>query len=83
MRDKCYNDYRTESLLAFYTLIGLEAVDHVKMPFGLDLPVGATHGVGNVIVADGVKVLAVPLWRNYLAGFILLGIAPCTAMVPI
>jgi len=30
---------------------------------------------------DGVKMLAVPLWRSYLAGCILLGVAPCTAMV--
>ena len=30
---------------------------------------------------DGVKMLQVPLWRSYLAGCILLGIAPCTAMV--
>jgi len=66
---------------AFYTLIGPEAVDHVKMPFGLDLPVGAVHGAGKVIMANGVKVLEVPLWRSYLAGCILLGIAPCTAMV--
>jgi len=29
---------------AFYGLIGPEAVDHVKMPFGLDLPVGAAYG---------------------------------------
>jgi len=28
-----------------------------------------------------VKMLEVPLWRSYLAGCILLGIAPCTAMV--
>jgi ACR3 family arsenite transporter len=66
---------------AFYTLIGPEAVDHVKMPFGLDLPVGAAYGAGKVIMANGVKVLEVPLWRSYLAGCILLGIAPCTAMV--
>jgi ACR3 family arsenite transporter len=66
---------------AFYGLIGPEAVDHVKMPFGLDLPVGAAHGAGKVIMANGVKVLEVPLWRSYLAGCILLGIAPCTAMV--
>jgi ACR3 family arsenite transporter len=66
---------------AFYALIGPEAVDHVKMPFGLDLPVGATYGAGKVIMANGVKVLVVPLWRSYLAGCILLGIAPCTAMV--
>jgi ACR3 family arsenite transporter len=30
---------------------------------------------------NGVKMLEVPLWRSYLAGCILLGIAPCTAMV--
>jgi len=66
---------------AFYGLIGPEAVDHVKMPFGLDLPVGAVYGSGKVILADGMKVLEVPLWRSYLAGCILLGIAPCTAMV--
>ena len=65
----------------FYNFIGAEAVDLVKMPFGLDLPVGATHGAGTVVMADGVKMLEVPLWRSYLAGCILLGIAPCTAMV--
>jgi ACR3 family arsenite transporter len=65
----------------FHSLIGPEAVDHVKMPFGLDLPVGAAYGAGKVIMANGVKVLEVPLWRSYLAGCILLGIAPCTAMV--
>jgi ACR3 family arsenite transporter len=65
----------------FRGLIGAEATDLVKMPFGLDLPVGATHGVGTVVLADGVKMLQVPLWRSYLAGCILLGIAPCTAMV--
>lgn len=65
----------------FYGLIGPEAVDHVKMPFGLDLPVGATHGAGHVVLVDGIKMLEVPLWRSYLAGCILLGIAPCTAMV--
>jgi len=65
----------------FYGLIGPEAVDLVKMPFGLDLEVGATYGVGQVIEVEGVKMLQVPLWRSYLAGCILLGIAPCTAMV--
>jgi ACR3 family arsenite transporter len=66
---------------AFLALIGPEAVDYVKMPLGLDLPVGATHGVGKVVLVNGAKVLEVPLWRSYLAGCILLGIAPCTAMV--
>lgn len=65
----------------FHGLIGTEAVDLVKMPFGLDLPEGASYGAGTVIVQDGVKMLEVPLWRSYLAGCILLGIAPCTAMV--
>jgi len=65
----------------FHGLIGPDAIDLVKMPFGLDLPVGATYGVGTVIEVEGVKVLQVPLWRSYLAGCILLGIAPCTAMV--
>jgi ACR3 family arsenite transporter len=65
----------------FRSLIGTEALDLVKTPFGLDLDVGAKYGVGTVIVNDGVKMLEVPLWRSYLAGCILLGIAPCTAMV--
>lgn len=61
--------------------IGVDATDLVKMPFGLDLPVGTQHGAGIVVLQDGVKMLQVPLWRSYLAGCILLGIAPCTAMV--
>jgi ACR3 family arsenite transporter len=66
---------------AFLAFIGPDAMDLVKMPLGLDLPVGGTHGVGQVVLVDGVKMLQVPLWRSYLAGCILLGIAPCTAMV--
>jgi ACR3 family arsenite transporter len=65
----------------FRGLIGAEATDLVKMPFGLDLPLGAAHGSGIVVLHEGVKMLQVPLWRSYLAGTILLGIAPCTAMV--
>lgn len=65
----------------FRSFIGTEAVDLVKMPFGLDLPVGANHGAGTVVLHEGVKMLQIPLWRSYLAGCILLGIAPCTAMV--
>lgn len=67
--------------ILFRGFIGTDAVDYVKMPFGLDLPVGAVYGVGKVIEQGGIKVLEVPLWRSYLAGCILLGIAPCTAMV--
>lgn len=67
--------------VAFKGLIGTEAVDFVKMPFGLDLSLGSTHGAGVVVMHEGIKMLQVPLWRSYLAGCILLGIAPCTAMV--
>jgi len=66
---------------AFFALIGPEAVDYVKMPLGLDLALNGTHGAGKVVLHNGVKMLEVPLWRSYLAGCILLGIAPCTAMV--
>jgi len=65
----------------FKGFIGAEALDYLKMPLGLDLPVGAQHGSGTVVLVEGIKMLAVPLWRSYLAGCILLGIAPCTAMV--
>jgi ACR3 family arsenite transporter len=65
----------------FKSFIGTEAIDLVKLPFGLDLPVGAQHGAGVVVMEEGVKMLQVPLWRSYFAGCILLGIAPCTAMV--
>ncbi|MBM4309697.1 MAG: ACR3 family arsenite efflux transporter [Deltaproteobacteria bacterium] len=65
----------------FRGFIGADAVDLVKMPFGLDLPIGAAHGAGVVVLQDGIKMLQVPLWRSYFAGCILLGIAPCTAMV--
>jgi ACR3 family arsenite transporter len=65
----------------FRGFIGAEATDMVKMPFGLDLPLGASHGAGTVVLHEGVKMLEIPLWRSYLAGAILLGVAPCTAMV--
>ena len=65
----------------FKGLIGVEAMDIVKMPFGLDLPVGAQYGSGVVVLQDGIKMMQIPLWRSYFAGTILLGIAPCTAMV--
>jgi len=65
----------------FLEFIGPDAVDLVKMPLGKDLLVGDTYGAGKVVLVDGLKMLEVPLWRSYLAGCILLGIAPCTAMV--
>lgn len=65
----------------FIHFIGTDATDLVKMPFGLDLDLGAQYGSGIVVLHEGIKMLEVPLWRSYLAGCILLGIAPCTAMV--
>ncbi|MCS7470489.1 ACR3 family arsenite efflux transporter [Stieleria sp. ICT_E10.1] len=65
----------------FLGFIGPDAVDYVKAPLGSDLEVGATYGAGEAVLVDGVTMLKVPLWRSYLAGCILLGIAPCTAMV--
>jgi ACR3 family arsenite transporter len=53
----------------------------VKLPMGINLEPGATYGVGKVVLVNGAKLLEVPLWRSYLAGCILLGVAPCTAMV--
>jgi ACR3 family arsenite transporter len=65
----------------FRGLIGPDAVDLVKLPLGMNLEPGAVYGVGKVVLVNGAKLLEVPLWRSYLAGCILLGIAPCTAMV--
>jgi arsenite transporter len=65
----------------FRSFIGADATDLVKLPFGLDLAVGETYGAGTVVLHEGIRMLEVPLWRSYLAGCILLGIAPCTAMV--
>ena len=67
--------------MLFQQFIGTDAVDLVKLPFGLDLPVGSHYGSGTVTMHEGVKMMTVPLWRSYLAGCILLGVAPCTAMV--
>jgi ACR3 family arsenite transporter len=64
----------------FLGFIGPDEVDHVRL-LRVDLAVGDTYGSGQVVIHDGVKMLQVPLWRSYLAGCILLGIAPCTAMV--
>lgn len=65
----------------FLGFIGPDALDYVKPPLGLDLEVGAHYGAGEIVMVDGTRMLQVPLWRSYLAGCILLGIAPCTAMV--
>ncbi len=67
--------------ILFQQFIGTEATDLVKLPFGLDLPVGSHYGSGTVVMHEGIKMMTVPLWRSYLAGCILLGVAPCTAMV--
>jgi ACR3 family arsenite transporter len=65
----------------FLGFIGPDEVDHVNMPLGEELSVGDPYGAGRVVEVDGQPMLEVPLWRSYLAGCILLGIAPCTAMV--
>jgi ACR3 family arsenite transporter len=65
----------------FKTFIGVDAMDLVKLPPGAEWDIGTIHGAGKVVLHDGLKMLEIPLWRSYLAGCILLGIAPCTAMV--
>lgn len=65
----------------FKNFIGSEAMDLVKLPPGADWAVGTIHGTGTVVINNGIKLLQIPLWRSFLAGNILLGIAPCTAMV--
>ena len=65
----------------FKGLIGADVMDYVKIPFGLQIPVGTDYGVGTVVIHNGIKMLQIPLWRSYFAGCILLGVAPCTAMV--
>ena len=65
----------------FKGFIGVDAVDFVKMSPGVDWALGSVHGAGTVVMHEGIKMLQVPLWRSYFAGCILLGIAPCTAMV--
>lgn len=65
----------------FKGFIGPEAIDFVKLPPGADWAIGSIHGAGTVVMHEGLKMLQVPLWRSYFAGCILLGVAPCTAMV--
>jgi ACR3 family arsenite transporter len=67
--------------ILFKGLIGVEATDLVKLPPGADWTLGSVHGAGTVVLHEGIKMLQVPLWRSFFAGCILLGIAPCTAMV--
>jgi len=65
----------------FKDFIGAHAYDFVKLPLGADWDIVSRHGAGIVVLHHSGKMLLVPLWRSYLAGCILLGIAPCTAMV--
>jgi ACR3 family arsenite transporter len=66
----------------FQGLIGEDKVDHVKVPFGIELQAGETYGGGTIVENEqGDLKWEIPLWRSYFAGCILLGIAPCTAMV--
>ena len=68
--------------IVFKGLIGAEVMDFVKLSSGAaDWALGSIHGSGTVVMHEGLKMLQVPLWRSYFAGCILLGIAPCTAMV--
>jgi ACR3 family arsenite transporter len=67
--------------ILFKGFIGAEAMDLVKLPPGADWVLGSIHGAGTVVMHEGIKMIQVPLWRSYFAGCILLGIAPCTAMV--
>lgn len=67
--------------IIFKNFIGADATDFVKLPPGADWAVGSIHGAGRVVLENGVRMLEIPLWRSYFAGAILLGIAPCTAMV--
>lgn len=77
----------------FLGFIGPDEMDVVKLQ-DQTVQVGAAYGAGTVVwydtetlkivpeeTANSIKKLQVPLWRSYLAGCILLGIAPCTAMV--
>ncbi|MBL7074445.1 ACR3 family arsenite efflux transporter [candidate division KSB1 bacterium] len=67
--------------ILFKKFIGIDATDLVKLPPGADWAVGTVQGAGTVVLHNGLKMFEIPLWRSYLAGCILLGIAPCTAMV--
>ena len=67
--------------ILFKSFIGVEAMDFVKLPPGADWAVGTVRGAGEVVLHEGVRMLQIPLWRSFLAGCLLLGIAPCTAMV--
>lgn len=65
----------------FRNLIGVDATDLVQLPLGVDLAPGDLYGSGTVVMHNGIQMLEVPLWRSFFAGCLLLGIAPCTAMV--
>ena len=48
----------------FKSFIGADAIDYVKMPFGLNLPLGATYGAGKVVMVEGVKMLSGSFWHS-------------------
>ena len=60
----------------FHGFIGAET-ELIQAPLGM----AEMYGADEVVMIEGVKMIEVPLWRSYLAGCILLGVAPCTAMV--
>ncbi len=67
--------------VVFLRFIGPDALDYVNLPPGTVRVLGTVVGAGEVVMHEGRMMLEIPLWRSYLAGCILLGIAPCTAMV--
>uniref|UniRef100_A0A0G4HN09 Arsenical-resistance protein n=1 Tax=Chromera velia CCMP2878 TaxID=1169474 RepID=A0A0G4HN09_9ALVE len=59
-----------------------DGTETVKVPFGANVKAGDAYGDGTIVLTpEGRLGLEVPLWRSYVAGCILLGVAPCTAMV--
>jgi ACR3 family arsenite transporter len=65
----------------FLPFIGIDAVDQVQLPWGWEpsSALGLSSVSGNSSNTPGVW--EIPLWKSYWAGTVLLGIAPCTAMV--
>jgi ACR3 family arsenite transporter len=53
----------------FKDSIGAHAYDFIKLPPGADWDIGSRHGAGIVVLHHNGKMLLVPLWRSYLAGY--------------
>ena len=50
------------------SLIGVEATDLIRLPFGLDLAEGATYGAGTVVIENGIRMLEVSLMAKLSSG---------------